>query len=1016
MSVTTDIKPNAEQQECIDNINGKFLVLAGPGTGKTFTIVQRIKSMVEGGIEPHKILCLTFSDAAANEMKTRLEKELNQIDTGVNIYTYHSFCNKVINENVTEFELPNNYRVISDAISYKFFKECIDELNPVAYRTKRNDPYYFLGDISNQIAEIKKNRLTKEQYFKNIETNPDWQPELTALKIELKEKTEKGEHITQKLTGGIEKLEKKIAKAKETWEFYEKYKSKMEEEHYVDFDDMISMVLDKFENEPVFLDKIANEYEYILVDEYQDTNKSQNEIVFNLTQGLKSENVFVVGDDDQIIFTFQGAKLDTIEKFLKKFPDTEVICLKENMRSTQNILNVAREVAKQDERRLEINPEFKQYKIDKDLIAKNQDVIEKDKKVRCCRYADVLQEYNSIVEEIEILVNSDDCPKDDDGNKKLSEIAILTKSHAELATFSELLQDKNIPYELKDGKNAFEIKSSTVLYYYMKLLVNPELNIDKFFKLILSPPFNINSKDYETLYEKRSIFKSFEEIINSFNSADFVEPEKIKNFIDTYRHLQQYKTNETLKNIILEIGAKTGIVDYYVNSELNRNENISGLIKIIDEATEFYKLLKKITLEDYVEYLDMVLAEDIVIKADKASVTLNAIQLSTYHSAKGREFEYVYMPTLVKESWEGDRSSYKPVIPINSTERKTEDEYSLMKRSDKIKLMFVGMTRAKHTLRLSYPQLINGKPVNPSEFIANIFDMFEIKEALDYDVNSFWHERTKLLLKRDYDYKRDFGNMIKAILQDRYYSPTAVNTYLNCPRQYFYDTILGLPAKDGNPDALSYGSAVHRACEFAVKFAIEKGAYPNKEEFIKAFEDKLNEEPMSTLEQRYIHIERGRTALDKYYTQLCLTPVENLISAEYYFKFEEDVKFKGIIDRIDKNSDGTYTIYDYKTGSAKSLSDISLGGNKENYYMQMGLYKYYYEKSTGNTVKDTVFIFPEDYTKNLSVTYTQNECNEVVERFKTAIKDINASKFEPSYDKNACQYCQYKDFCNLNVI
>jgi DNA helicase-2/ATP-dependent DNA helicase PcrA len=304
-----EIKPNTKQQECIDNIDGKYLVLAGPGTGKTFTIIQRIKAMLERGIAGNKILCLTFTDAAANEMKVRLEKELNTLSVDVNIFTYHGFCCNVIDENIEEFEFPQSYRIMSDSVSRAFIKECIDEINPKYFRTEKNDPYFYIDTIKRRIDEIKKNRLTKVEYFKNIEFNPDWQPELDSLIAELETKLKKGETRVKTLTGNIETQQKKIDQAKELWEFYELYQTKMGKNHYIDYNDMINSVLTKFDSNPAFLDKIANEYEYILVDEYQDTNKSQNEIVFNLTKNLKSENVFVVGDDDQIIYTFQGAKI-----------------------------------------------------------------------------------------------------------------------------------------------------------------------------------------------------------------------------------------------------------------------------------------------------------------------------------------------------------------------------------------------------------------------------------------------------------------------------------------------------------------------------------------------------------------------------------------------------------------------------------------------------------------------------------------------------------------------------------
>lgn len=1011
------IKPNEKQQKCIENINGKYLVLAGPGTGKTFTLIQRVKNMIEKGINPESILCLTFSDAATNEMRSRLVKELNKTDIRVNIFTYHGFCNDIITEHPEEFELPENYRVIPSAVSVNLLKECIDELNPVAYRTKRNDPYYFINEISRGINSIKTNRLTKNAFFNNIEKNPDWKPQLLALQQELKEKTESGAKIPKRIPDGIESLEKKIAKVQELWKFYELYKAKMEEQHYVDFNDMINYVLDKFEEEPSFLYTIANKYKYILVDEYQDTNKNQNAIVFHLTKSLESENVFVVGDDDQIIYSFQGAKLDTIEKFLETFPETQVICLNENMRSTQSILNSARELVLQDSRRLEANPKFKQYNISKELTAKNTDLSGKEKPVRLYKYADILQEYQEIVEEIANLINSDDCPADEKG-KKLSEIAILTLSNNELMTFFELLKERNIPAELKDGKNVFAIHSFTVMYYYMQMLTNPEIHSDKFFKLVLSKPFNIHPKDFELLYNKKSQHKSLVDLLKSVQAKEFIEPEKITEFIKTFEYLRGYKTNETLKNIILEIGKKTGIFNYYINSETNRIENISGLKKLVDEAQDFSNIYKKISLEDFVEYLDMCLEDEISITTDKAPIAMNAVQLSTYHSAKGREFEYVYMPTLVRDKWESSRKSMKSDIPLDISEYKTEDELKEQKLSEQIKLLYVGMTRAKHTLRLSYPDK-DGKSVKvPSALVMHIEKDCEREETpFEYDINSFWEERAKSLIKRDYDYSRDFCSMVDARLDGKHFSPSSINTYLKCPREYFYKYILDLEPKDGNPDSFSFGTAVHAACEYAVRYAKEHGIYPPKEEFIKAFKSELDNQPMSSFQQREINEVRGEKALDKYYVQLCATPVSMLYAVEEKIELNIDgINFKGIIDRIDKNSDGTFTIYDYKTGSAKSEKIICPNGEYESYYNQIGLYKYYFEKSTGKTVKETTFIYPEEPDKNLTLNLLDEDCEEIKQKFQKAISNIRTYKFEPTYNESACKYCPYSVFCDMDIV
>ena len=226
---------------------------------------------------------------------------------------------------------------------------------------------------------------------------------------------------------------------------------------------MIDFVIEKFETSPSFLNKIANKYEYIMVDEYQDTNTAQNKIIFSLVDNMTEKNVFVVGDDDQTIYTFQGAKLDTIEKFIKHYPDVKIICLEENMRSTQNILDAARYVVVQDFSRLEANPEFKKYNISKELISKNPSLIDKNTPVILNKYLNQEQEYDDIVSQIEEIINSSSCLINENGKKNLSQIAILTKGNAQLKVFANKLKDKNIPFDLKEGKSVFEIKSSIAL-------------------------------------------------------------------------------------------------------------------------------------------------------------------------------------------------------------------------------------------------------------------------------------------------------------------------------------------------------------------------------------------------------------------------------------------------------------------------------------------------------------------------------------------------------------------------
>ena len=1006
----SEFQPNKEQEKCIKTIDGRFLVLAGPGTGKTTTVVQRIKYMLEQGKNPEKILCLTFSDAAASEMKTKLNKAMNNIDTPINIYTFHSFCNEIINENTELFELSEDYKLINDTISKQFLKECIDEYNPIGYKNEKNDPYVYLKIIKEKIEEIKRLRLTKEQYIENLNINPNWYPYKKQLEeelIELKSKNADCKKIEKKLSE-IENIDSKILKAKEIWEFFEIYKSKMQKENYIDFNDMIGFVLDKFEKSPAFLDSIANKYDYIMVDEYQDTNESQNEIVFNLVKASKSQNIFVVGDDDQIIYSFQGANLDTIGNFLKEFPNTNVICLKDNMRSTQSILNVARSISKQDARRLEVNPEFEKYKINKDLIAKNEKIIALDKKVRLRKFQNKEQEFINIVDEIEELVNSKDCPQ------KLSEIAILS-SHADLAIFADLLKDRNIPFETKYGKSIFQIKSSLTLIYYLKAIVNPQLYSDKLLQVLMLEPFNIHPIDYTKIQEKISNNKT---IFESIKENDvWVEKEKINSFIKTYDELKNYIANENVRNIVMEIGSKTGILNYFINEEINKNENILALKKIIDEANDFSKTRKDITITDFVNYLTMVQQDkDLDILIDKPDVVQDAIQLTTYHSSKGKEYDYVYMPTLQSSSWNASRKSFKPTVPVAPNKDKTDEEWKDYKISDAIKTMYVGMTRARHALRLSYLAQ-NGRKVTPvCPWITEASSLMEFENFEETSFESFVKQSKKSLNKKTYDYKRDFKDLIDKIIEDKYYSHSAISTYRQCPRQYLYEHILNFKSRAEISDAANYGNAIHKTCEYLINNAIKNKTYISKKEFILKFKEIIEKYPFSDFQTKILYEERGLNELDKFYQKLIETNIDSLFAVEYELKGEIDgIKIKGFIDKIIKNHDGTITIYDYKTSSALDLTQVCPNGKKEEYYIQVCLYKYFIEKLTDFKVKEAYLSFPIDST-SLNIPLEDEEIIRVFEDFKELISKIKTHDFEPKHDKIKCGYCPYKDFCSLEII
>lgn len=1016
------IVPNSKQSECINNTkNGQYLVLAGPGTGKTFTVIHKIEKMLSDGVDPSSILCLTYSDAAANEMRQRLIKKMGVVASSVDIYTYHSFCNDIIKTYPSQFDLAVGVRVITETEKITLMKECIDEVPLEAFVPQRGDKYYFTKDFISHVEKLKSKRITKEGYFECIQTNPTLILRLKELEDEIYEREQRGETRNKGRYQEIEKIKTNIEKAKELWELYEAYSEKMIKNSLIDFSDMINFVLNEFDKDISFLTEVSNKYKYFLVDEYQDTNQLQNSIIFNLVDANKEKNVFVVGDDDQIIYGFQGARIDTIENFLNKYPETKVICLEENNRSTQSILDFSYAVISQDEKRLENNAKFKSKNISKKLIAKNSEITKLDKKVRLLHFGEALQETNHIVDEIKSLVDSDNCPKNDEGEKDLSKIAIISKKRAELQTYAEMLKGKNIPIQIDEGRSIFSIRASILIYFYLKAMTNNIFADDKLFGLLLAEPFKINLEDYNKILKEKQLFR--EDVSNDFISLMKVldgwkDEEKIKRFLETFDDLKTYASNNSLRSTIIEILNRTGILVAFHSEPKNKMENIMGIKKFLDEATEFGNLNKTASLFDFVKYLDECLLNEIDITTDKSSIIQNAVQLTTYHGSKGREFEYVYLPNLISKNWEDFTmpGEYKLV----TDEVLEKEEEKAKKDSELLKLLFVGITRAKHSLTISFADMDNNKATQITKYLAPFADYDFDRQTFEYREEDFSNEYIRSISRDVYDNKQAFINEIQERVKNTVLSPSRMNDYLDCPRKFYYTKILKIDIEEGDWDNANFGTLIHELLEKSVRTAKDKDSYPDIETVMKDFEKGIDNSRFTSEAKKEKFEKLGRQAIENYYPHFIQFPASSIEDIELSFngvKVDGDL-ITGKIDRIEKNNDGTYSLYDYKTGVPVSEKQIAIGGIKEGYYNQLCFYKYAYEKFSGKKVSQVGILYVENHTKSVFKTFDNTDMEYIENLIKDTYKNIKELNFNPINEDNngACKFCAYKQLCKLDVI
>lgn len=1015
------IKPNSKQQQAIDILNGQVMLLAGPGTGKTFTVIHRIEKMLADGVEPSSILCLTFSDAAASEMRQRLIKKMGVVASAVDIYTYHSFCNDLIKTYPDKFEMTSGVKLITDAEKISIMKECIDDANLEFFVPSRADRYFFTKNFISYVEKLKTQRVSKDEYMACIDTNPMLMPRYKELESEIYEREQAGNTKNKTRYNELEKIKTNIEKAKELWTLFELYSTKMINKNLIDFSDMINLVLTSFEEDSQFLSEVSNKYKYFLVDEYQDTNDLQNQIIFNLLDGNDEKNIFVVGDDDQIIYGFQGAKSDNIENFLTKYPNTTVICLEENNRSTQTILDFSNLIVNQDENRLENNLYFKEkYNISKKLTAKNPKIIVKDKKIKRIQFGEILQEFNYIVDDIKTLIESDFAPKTDEDKIDYSQIAIISKKRAELQTFAELLKSKNIPFQIDEGKSIFAIRSTILIYFYIKAMNNYLTSSDKLFGLLLSEPFKIDQQDYNKILEEKRLWKKDE-------SSDFItlmrnlngwkNPEKITKFLETFDYLQDYASSNNLRNTVVEIINRTGLLTYFYKSGKNRSENLAGIRKIISEATDFQNSDSTKNLSDFVKYLDDCFENEIDINLDKDSVVQNAVQLMTYHGSKGREFEYVYLPNLISSNWEDFRmpGEYKLI----TEEVPDKDAAQAKKDSELLKLLFVGITRAKHTLTISFADSNNGKAQQITKYLEPTANYDFDSEQFECSADDLTTEFYRSVSSDVFDNQKAFKNEIEERVKSVVLSPSRLNDYLSCPRKFFYVKVLGIDVEEADWDGANFGTLIHSLLERAVKVAKES-AYPTLEEILEKFRLGMDGMKFSSEAKKEKYFKQGQKLLTNYYPYFSQIPISRITDIEFsFYGVDVDGDFiTGKIDRIEKNSDGTFELYDYKTGNYSSEKKIAPNEEKQNYFNQLCFYKYAYEKLTGNKVSKVGIIYVENHEKSVDKYLTDDDMKYIETLIKDTYQNIKALKFNPIKEdkQGACKNCVYKQLCKLDLI
>lgn len=1019
---------NEKQQLAVNTIEGPVMVIAGPGTGKTQILASRIgKILLDTDALPENILCLTYTDAGVVAMRKRLLQFIGPDAYKVNIYTFHAFCNDVIQENLSLFE-KTALDPISDLERIELFKQLIDSFpknNPL--KRYRGDVYFEINNLQSLFSTMKREA---------------WSPVFIDQKIDeyIADLSNRDEFIYKRkykdfLPGDlkkdkIEEQKEKMEKLRAAVNEFDGFQQLMRKRNRYDFDDMINWVIKAFEENKNLLANYQEKYQYILVDEYQDTSGTQNRIVELLINYWDKPNVFVVGDDDQSIYRFQGANVENMLSFADNYKEYLLtVVLTNNYRSTQPILDVSKTLINRNEERL-----VKQIpNLSKELLSSNLRINQLINYPFITEYENQQQEMIAITLQLQELLQKGNAPG------KIGVIYKENKYGEELTKYCKLL---NIPVYSKRKQNILEIPLAQKIILVLRYLAaehdTPYGGDAMLFEILhfdwfTIPPIEIAKLSIEVADKKfgenkTSIRQLLIEKANAPAKDLFSIPfnEGLKKASITIEQLIKDVPNVTLQVLFENIIREAGVLSHIMqsNDRLWLMQVLTGLFDFIKDETHRQPLMK---LQDLVNIIDLMEKEEIPLPLVQVSGSDKGINLLTAHGSKGLEFEYVFFAGCNASSWEKKRKpggGYSLPDTMFTSQPKQKDEEELRR------LFYVALTRAEQHLFISFSKYKNdGKELEPSMFIAEIQDLHpELKTETgivsEENILTFCSLQFTMAAPEIEKMEEEF---IGRLLEKFSMNVTALNNYLKCPLEFYFKNLVRIPSPKN--EATEFGSSVHYALEQLFRKMQDSGKelFPFKEEFIADFEWYMHRHRESfTKEQFDRRLEYGHEVLNNYYDKY-ISSFNKIVAIERNIRnvVVKDVPLKGKLDKLEFEG-RQVVVVDYKTGDPEKAIPKLKGPNEKepnggDYWRQAVFYKILVDNYATKDWKviSTEFDFIEpDKKKNYrkeKVVITPADITIVTEQITTTWNKIQAHDFYTGCGKEDCHWCEFVKTNNLAI-
>ncbi|MDD5751310.1 MAG: ATP-dependent DNA helicase [Candidatus Peribacteraceae bacterium] len=906
---------NEGQRWAVDTIEGPVMVVAGPGTGKTEVVALRVANILKKTqMRPTNILCLTFSSSGAKAMRERLRQIIGPDAYGVTVSTIHSFCNDLIQQHPRLFVNFRALEQVSGIEQLQIVRRAIKELGPRSELYMPVAEHDRAADVLGRITQMKKEGIAPDDLTKHVEVYAE------ELK---KTPTGRERDVTSK---AYKDDLKKVQQFREFITVFKAYVRELAESHRYDFDDMVLVALQALKENEWLLESLQERFQYILVDEFQDLNGSQNRVLDLLTTYAhvqQDPNLFVVGDDDQAIFRFQGANIGNMRSFLERFPQTVVMTLTTNYRSTQPILNAASAV-------IAVNQERLVHVVDgiaKNLVAGGQ---EDGARPQFIRYPDTSTEYAGIAGILR------------DGRQRgipWKEMAVICRRNEEVLEIANHLTAARIANVVAAKQDLVQHPQVLQAVTLLRAIMEPE-NSSTLAGALALPCFSCHPAELGKLFMDFRTYKRTKErvCLHEFLLNVPSLPEKIKTAHAFIMKNNQGIPSTTLTALVADVLTGSGLLPP-ADAKVADPRIIAGVHAFYEYVKNRCYEVKNTSLATILSDIDQYMNEKkLRLEYDLPHLVQDGVQLMTGHGAKGLEFDLVILSDVRYRNWGNRNSGNSLALPDHLIIGIDKEVEKMAGQEDERRLFFVAMTRARKELYLMFPETYRSgeqmRDAQVSSFVAEAGTSVDEVTLAQEQIPS----PIETLRMPPITIDTAFRAFLKERLQEYELSVTALNVFLDGadgPQRFLWEQLLQKPSE--KKPAMAFGTAVHAALEDR-NAAWQQGEEFSVDTLAEAFQKHLTKEILT--KEEYENYRLIGADIVRRYGEQTSSGIPLVLSTERTFHaVMDDIPIKGKVDRIDLfEPDGrTCRILDYKTGQTKKTEDAVR--KKEDLFRQLVFYK-----------------------------------------------------------------------------